>query len=64
MKSWAFDILVMSIGREEEMRHELFAALESMDQEIADKDKPKYSLDDLIKLMKDIKSGKGKTRGK
>lgn len=64
MKSWCFDILVMSIGKEEEMRNELFAALGSLDHEIAEKDRHKYSLDDLLKLMDDVRKGKGMKRGK
>lgn len=43
----------MSIGKEEEMRQELFAALASLDHEIDEKQKSKYSLDELIKLLKD-----------
>lgn len=34
------------------MKQELFAALSSMNNEIPEKEKPKYSLDELIKLLK------------
>lgn len=44
------------------MRQELFAQLGSMNQEIAEKDRHKYSLDDLIKLVK--QNSKGKKYGK
>lgn len=40
------------------MRHELFASLESLDHEIMEKDRDKYSLDDLMKLIKGIQKGK------
>jgi len=52
----------MSIGREEEMKAELFATLASLDHEIRDKDRDKYDLDDLLKLVKDVQ--KGKNHGK
>lgn len=51
-----------SIGKEEEMRQELFASLASMDHEIDQKQRDKYSLDDLLKLIKGIQN-KGKRNG-
>lgn len=47
-----------SIGKEEEMKHELFATLASMDHEIPEKSRDKYSLDELIQLVRGVHKGK------
>lgn len=54
---WCFNTLVTGIGREEEAKDNLLQALAQLNNEIPEKDRDKYSVEELVKMLKKAQGG-------